>query len=304
MTAGAGCGSVRGMNTERMDWILRGGRVADGLGGEPVRADVGIVGDRIAGVGDLAGVPAANEVDAAGNAGVSGVHRCPHAFGRLSADRAGGAVEDPAGGDDGDHGQLRGQRGAEVAGLYHAVGLAGAGAIPATGGRWRSTASLLAAQQPAVNSAMLIGHRAIRAAVMGIAPRAATADEIAKMCGLLEQALGGRRRGVEHGAGLCAGDACAAGGNPGAGAGGGAAGGIYATHMRSEGGRLLEAIDEALDVARATGVRLQISHLKTAGRANWQSSMPRWRKSARRGRRASRWRRTGIPTRRRARTWT
>jgi len=46
-------------------------------------------------------------------------------------------------------------------------------------------------------------------------------------------------------------------------------GGIYATHMRSEGGQLLEAIDEALDVARATGVRLQISHLKTAGRANW-----------------------------------
>jgi N-acyl-D-amino-acid deacylase len=46
-------------------------------------------------------------------------------------------------------------------------------------------------------------------------------------------------------------------------------GGIYATHMRSEGGTLLEAIDEALDVARATGVRLQISHLKTAGRANW-----------------------------------
>jgi N-acyl-D-amino-acid deacylase len=46
-------------------------------------------------------------------------------------------------------------------------------------------------------------------------------------------------------------------------------GGIYATHMRSEGGTLLEAIDEALDVARASGVRLQISHLKTAGRANW-----------------------------------
>ncbi|HAL91683.1 MAG TPA: hypothetical protein DCM68_01500 [Verrucomicrobia bacterium] len=45
--------------------------------------------------------------------------------------------------------------------------------------------------------------------------------------------------------------------------------GIYATHMRSEGGKLLEAIDEALDVARVSGVRLQISHLKTAGRANW-----------------------------------
>jgi N-acyl-D-amino-acid deacylase len=47
--------------------------------------------------------------------------------------------------------------------------------------------ALLDAQKPAVNSAMLIGHRAIRAAVMGIAPRAATKDEIAQMCGLLER---------------------------------------------------------------------------------------------------------------------
>jgi N-acyl-D-amino-acid deacylase len=48
-----------------------------------------------------------------------------------------------------------------------------------------------------------------------------------------------------------------------------ARGALYATHMRSEGGRLLEAIDEVLDLARRTGVRTQISHLKTAGRANW-----------------------------------
>jgi N-acyl-D-amino-acid deacylase len=39
--------------------------------------------------------------------------------------------------------------------------------------------------------------------------------------------------------------------------------------MRSEGARLLEAIDEVLDLTRATGIRAQISHLKTSGRANW-----------------------------------
>jgi N-acyl-D-amino-acid deacylase len=48
-----------------------------------------------------------------------------------------------------------------------------------------------------------------------------------------------------------------------------ARGGLYATHMRSEGGRLLESIDEVLDLARRTGIRAQISHLKTSGPANW-----------------------------------
>lgn len=48
-----------------------------------------------------------------------------------------------------------------------------------------------------------------------------------------------------------------------------ARGALYATHMRSEGDRLLEAIDEVLELARRTGIRTQISHLKTAGRANW-----------------------------------
>jgi dihydroorotase/N-acyl-D-amino-acid deacylase len=44
---------------------------------------------------------------------------------------------------------------------------------------------------------------------------------------------------------------------------------LYATHMRSYSHGLLDAIREQLDLARATGCRLQISHLQAAGRANW-----------------------------------
>ncbi len=47
------------------------------------------------------------------------------------------------------------------------------------------------------------------------------------------------------------------------------AGKLYATHMRSYSGGLLEAVREQLDLVRATGCRLQISHLQGAGRANW-----------------------------------
>jgi N-acyl-D-amino-acid deacylase len=46
-------------------------------------------------------------------------------------------------------------------------------------------------------------------------------------------------------------------------------GGMYVTHMRSEGDRLLEGIDEVLRIAREAGVRAEIYHLKAAGQANW-----------------------------------
>lgn len=45
--------------------------------------------------------------------------------------------------------------------------------------------------------------------------------------------------------------------------------GIYSTHMRGEGDTLLEAISEALDVSRGSGVSLEISHLKASGEKNW-----------------------------------
>lgn len=45
--------------------------------------------------------------------------------------------------------------------------------------------------------------------------------------------------------------------------------GMYISHMRSEGDRLIEAIDELVEIARRTGARAEIYHFKQAGRANW-----------------------------------
>src|SRR5690242_16855943 len=58
----SGCES----SVQRFDLIVRGGQVIDGSGGSPQRADVGIIGDRIARVGDLSGVAAGKEIDATG----------------------------------------------------------------------------------------------------------------------------------------------------------------------------------------------------------------------------------------------
>jgi len=46
-------------------------------------------------------------------------------------------------------------------------------------------------------------------------------------------------------------------------------GGMYITHMRSEGNRLLEAVDEVIRISREAGVPAEIYHLKAAGRQNW-----------------------------------
>ena len=49
----------------------------------------------------------------------------------------------------------------------------------------------------------------------------------------------------------------------------GMCGGIYITHMRSEGDRLLEAVDETISIARQSGAPAEIYHLKAGGKSNW-----------------------------------
>jgi N-acyl-D-amino-acid deacylase len=46
-------------------------------------------------------------------------------------------------------------------------------------------------------------------------------------------------------------------------------GGLYASHIRNEETTLLEAVDEAISIGRQSGARVQVSHLKASGRANW-----------------------------------
>lgn len=141
-----------------------------------------------------------------------------------------------------------------------------AGATWATVAEYRA---LLAQVRPAVNAVLLIGHNTLRAGVMGYEPRAATADEVRAMQRHLAQALD------EGGSGLSTGliyqpgryatsEEVLALAQTAA-----ARGGVYATHMRSEGDRLLEALDEVLDLGRASGIRVQISHLKTSHECNW-----------------------------------
>ncbi len=123
--------------------------------------------------------------------------------------------------------------------------------------------------RPALNAVSLVGHNAIRSRVMGNDERAPTPSEIAEMRGHLERALSQGACGFSTGLIYRPGRVATTEeiievARPLA-----TFGAVYATHMRSEGDRLLESIDETLTVARAVGCRAQISHHKAGGRRNW-----------------------------------
>ncbi len=264
------------------DLIIRGGRIVDGTGAAARVADVGVAGDRIAALGDLSGAAAPRVLDAAGctvTPGFIDAHAHSDAYLLLEPDA-------PSKLSQGITTEVNGQCGGSAVPRLGQARLSSdwasqtyprrtshgveAGGVP--GPTWTTVADyreLFDAVRPAVNSVQFIGHNTLRAGVMGYEPRAATPDEVCEMRRRLEQAL------EEGGWGLTTGllyqpgkhaadDEVAALARAAA-----ARGGIYATHMRSEGGRLLESLEEVLRLARATGVQVQISHLKTSGRANW-----------------------------------
>ncbi|WP_103501589.1 MULTISPECIES: amidohydrolase family protein [unclassified Streptomyces] len=120
-----------------------------------------------------------------------------------------------------------------------------------------------------VNLALQTGHGALRVAAMGTGDRPPTPRELERMRQLLaataDDGAVGFSSGLIYPPGMYAdtteltalAEVAAAHGL------------LHSTHMRSEGAGLADAVDEALTVARDSGVRLQISHLKAAGVANW-----------------------------------
>src|ERR687893_1922898 len=124
---------------------------------------------------------------------------------------------------------------------------------------------------PSENVATYGGHGTLRIAVMGFENRPASGEELDRMKGLLEEALQAGAIGLSLGlmyapgsytsreelAELCSVlTKCE---------------GLLAAHIRGEGNSLIPSIEEVIWIAERSGVPLQISHLKAAGRSNWGS---------------------------------
>ena len=250
--------------------IVKGGLVVDGTGRPAERADVVVSGDRIADVvAPGAATGALEEIDASGclvTPGFIDAHAHSDAYLVVEPDAPSKLAQ-------GVTTEVNGQCGGSVAPRFGEARLSSDWAS-VLGERltWRSMAEYrdaLAAARPAVNTVQFVGHNTLRSSVVGYAGRAATPDELKAMVRLLEQSLD------EGGWGLTTGliyqpgkystpDEVVALAKAAA-----AKGGLYATHMRSEGDQILEAIDEVIDLVKATGIRAEISHLKTSGARNW-----------------------------------
>lgn len=251
-----------------LDLLITGGTVHDGTGSPAVTTDVGVRAGRIVHVGTVPRTVAAaarRTVDAAGLAVAPGfVDLHSHADFTVLGEAAAEAC-------------LRQGVTTLVTGNCGMSPFPARDAGPGTTGPWTALSGFAAAvdaARPGVNIAPMVGHGALRSAVLGDGRRAATEDELARMRALLaeaaDQGVFGLSTGLIYAPGSFADTAeVVALATEAA-----AHDLLYATHMRDEGDHVLDALNETLAVARASGVRVQVSHLKAMGPANHGKVLP------------------------------
>ncbi len=262
------------MPTSKLTLLLKGGTVFDGRGSAPYVADVGISGDEISYIGK-GPVHAERVLDITGLAvspGFIDVHA--HSEFTLLADpRAQGklfqGVTTEVNGNCGlSAGPLRGEARARREEDLKEYGISE---------RWDTLAEYLTVLERRgliLNFATLAGHGSIRASVVGYADRKPSEKEMDSMKRLLRETMNsgaiGLSTGLIYPPGIYSGpeeiiELASFGRET-------SERFIYTSHMRSEGDRLLEAIDETIGVGAGAGVSVHISHIKTAGKKNWHKA--------------------------------
>lgn len=258
------------------DIIIKGGIVYDGQGGPPFAADIGIRRGFINSIGKLGNDRGAAVIDARGLAvcpGFIDVH--DHSdLGLLANPNAESVVHQ------GITTIVSGQCGSSPFPVVAATleeQRENARRVYGVDWSWNDMTGFLARLEKrgiAVNYATLVGNGPIRAAVVGLADRPATLQEIGLMKELVAEHLQAGAFGLSSGleyqpSGFARTEEITELGRVVA-----RFSGVYATHMRDEGDRLLESLEEAIGSARESGVRVQISHFKTAYMRNWPKVSP------------------------------
>jgi len=274
--------------TPDYDLIIRGGTLYDGSGGAPVVGDLALRADTIAALGDLGAARGRQEIDATGLAVTPGfINMLSWATESLIIDghsqsdiRQGVTLEVFGEGwsmgplnDAMKQEQLRGW----VADFDSAEAVAEMLGVPYGDGQdlavpWTTLGEYLdylVEKGIAPNVASFVGATTVRIHELGYDNRPPTPEELARMQALVRQAMEDGALGV--GSSLIYAPAfyaatdelialCTVAGEH---------GGMYISHMRSEGNRLLESIDELITIAQEAGLPAEIYHLKAAGRDNW-----------------------------------
>jgi N-acyl-D-aspartate/D-glutamate deacylase len=249
--------------------ILRNGTIYDGSGGTPYTGDVAIRDERIAAVGNIGRASADEEIDVAGLAVAPGfINMLSWATESLIQD--GRSMSD-----------IKQGVTLEVFGEGESMGpLSDTMKVTMKEQQgdirydieWTTLGEYLEYLENrgiATNVASFIGATTVRMHEIGYADRPPTPEELERMKALVRQAMEEGALGIgssliyapafyaktDELIALCREAA--------------PYGGMYISHMRSEGNQLLEAVDELLTIARTAGVPAEIYHLKAAGMSNW-----------------------------------
>ncbi len=258
-----------GTAAEPFDLIIANGTVYDGTGGAPRQVDVGIRADRIAAVGDLDDAPSLRLVDAGGLAVAPG-------FINVLSWATESLIVDGRGLSDIKQGVTL-----EIMGEGWSMGPLNAAmkrdALKAQSDfhypiEWTTLGEYLdwlVARGVSPNLASFVGATTVRIHELGEADRTPDASELARMQALVDEAM--REGALGVGASLIYAPAFFAKTDELIALSQTAAKyqGGYIAHMRSEAGRFLEALDEHISIAQATGQRAEVYHLKAAGERNW-----------------------------------
>ena len=251
------------------DLVILNGHVVDGTGSPWYAADVGIRNGRIAAIGRLAEAPAKERIDATGRIVAPGfidmlgqseitVLVDPHLPSKIFQ----GITTEITG------------EGGSAAPLNDAIVKADKvdyDHMKITPD-WRTYAQYFARvekQGLGINMAHYVGATQVRRMVLGDADTQPTAAELTRMKALVREAMEQGAVGLSTSLQYPPAPYAKTGELIALAAEAAKYGGIYATHMRSEAGGVIEALDEAIRIGREAKIPVEIWHVKAAGKRNW-----------------------------------
>ncbi|MGC1784610.1 MAG: D-alanyl-D-alanine carboxypeptidase/D-alanyl-D-alanine-endopeptidase [Acidobacteriaceae bacterium] len=255
------------------DVIIKNGHILDGAGGPWYAADIGIRGDRIAAIGKLDGAQAKKVVDATGQIvspgfiDMLGQSEMALLVDNRSLSKLSQGITSEI---TGEGGSIAPQDAKTLAGLKPALD---ANHLTVDWTTLDGYFQRLKKNGTPLNIGTYVGAAQVREAVVGDVDRAPTPAELDQMKALVAQAMKDGALGLSTALIYPPGsyaktDELIALAKVAA-----QYGGIYATHMRSEGATEMESLDEAIRIGREAGLPVEIFHLKASGKPRW-GTMP------------------------------
>jgi N-acyl-D-amino-acid deacylase len=276
MIAAAGIGGygilIQGCSSRKdFDLVIKGGEIFDGLGNDAFEADIGIKGNFITAIGNISDAKAETILDAKDLAVCPGFvdahdHTDVHLLANPKAESSirqgittlvsGNCGSSPFPVAEAVYDEMK-----EMLKEMYQIDL-----------NWTDITGFFSRLEEsgiALNYASLVGQGTIRGAAMGFNDRPPSASELERMKSMVAENIEGGAVGLSSGLEYAPGsyakaeeieELCRVAAQH---------RGVYATHMRDEGSKLLESLEESIETAKRTGVSLQISHFKIAYPQNW-----------------------------------